>query len=134
MALAQQADAEMAAYRALQEEVTVLANQRQLYAQQQNENSMVKQELDLLDDNAKVFKLVGPVLLKQDTSEAKSNVSKRLEFIQKEMEKVEKKLAAKEEDAVKIRQNIASIQMQMQKNAAESAGAAGVQAQAALGR
>ncbi|CAK4082342.1 unnamed protein product [Aphanomyces euteiches] len=134
MALAQQADAEMAAYRALQEEVSVLANQRQLYAQQQNENSMVKQELDLLDDNAKVFKLVGPVLLKQDTSEAKSNVSKRLEFIQNEMEKVEKKLAAKEEEAVKIRQNIAAIQMQMQKNAAESAGAAAAQAQAQLGR
>ncbi|KAH9113354.1 hypothetical protein AeMF1_012440 [Aphanomyces euteiches] len=124
----------MAAYRALQEEVSVLANQRQLYAQQQNENSMVKQELDLLDDNAKVFKLVGPVLLKQDTSEAKSNVSKRLEFIQNEMEKVEKKLAAKEEEAVKIRQNIAAIQMQMQKNAAESAGAAAAQAQAQLGR
>ncbi|OQS06724.1 hypothetical protein THRCLA_20302 [Thraustotheca clavata] len=128
MALAQRADAEMAAYRALQEEVTVLANQRQVYAQQQNENSMVKQELDLLDDNAKVYKLVGPVLLKQDTSEAKSNVSKRLEFIQNEMEKVEKKLQAKEEEAVKIRQNIASIQMQMQKNAAESAEAAAAQA------
>ncbi|RHY95105.1 hypothetical protein DYB37_011252 [Aphanomyces astaci] len=132
MALAQQADAEMAAYRALQEEVTVLANQRQLYAQQQNENSMVKQELDLLADGSKVFKLIGPVLLKQDTSEAKTNVSKRLEFIQKEMEKVEKKLAAKEEEAVKIRQNIAAIQTQMQKNAAESAGSAAAQAQ--LGR
>ncbi|EQC34094.1 hypothetical protein SDRG_08303 [Saprolegnia diclina VS20] len=128
MALAQRADAEMAAYRALQEEVTVLANQRQLYAQQQNENSMVKQELDLLADNAKVFKLVGPVLLKQDTSEAKSNVAKRLEFIQNEMEKVEKKLQAKEDEAVKIRQNIAAIQMQMQKNAAEGAGAAAAQA------
>ncbi|ETW09853.1 hypothetical protein H310_00308 [Aphanomyces invadans] len=134
MALAQQADAEMAAYRTLQEEVSVLANQRQLFAQQQNENSMVKQELDLLADGAKVFKLVGPVLLKQDTAEAKSNVTKRLEFIQKEMEKVEKKLAAKEEEAVKIRQNIASIQMQMQKNAAESAGTAAAQAQAQLGR
>ncbi|OQS01623.1 hypothetical protein ACHHYP_00529 [Achlya hypogyna] len=128
MALAQRADAEMAAYRALQEEVTVLANQRQLYAQQQNENSMVKQELDLLDDGAKVYKLVGPVLLKQDTAEAKSNVSKRLEFIQNEMEKVEKKLQAKEEEAVKIRQNIASIQMQMQKSAAEGANAAAAQA------
>jgi prefoldin beta subunit len=106
-----------------------LASQRQQYAQQQNENNMVKQELDLLDESAKVYKLVGPVLLKQDTTEAKSNVSKRLEFIQKELEKAEKKLQGKEEEAVKIRQNIASIQMQMQKNAAKSAGAAAVAAQ-----
>ncbi len=106
-----------------------MASQRQQYAQQQNENNMVKQELDLLDESAKVYKLVGPVLLKQDTTEAKSNVSKRLEFIQKELEKAEKKLQGKEEEAVKIRQNIASIQMQMQKNAAKSAGAAAVAAQ-----
>lgn len=32
-----------------------------------------------------VWKQVGPVLLKQDQSEAKANVSKRLEFIAGEM-------------------------------------------------
>lgn len=33
----------------------------------------------------KVFKLVGPVLVKQDQAEAKSNVETRLEFIRSEM-------------------------------------------------
>jgi prefoldin beta subunit len=65
--------------------VQVLATQRQTYAQQANENDMVKKELDLLDDEAKVYKLVGPVLLKQDVDEAKTNVNKRLEFINKEL-------------------------------------------------
>lgn len=32
-----------------------------------------------------VYKLIGPVLVKQDQAEAKSNVEKRLEFIRGEM-------------------------------------------------
>jgi prefoldin beta subunit len=36
------------------------------------------QELNLLDSEAAVFKLVGPVLLKQDVSEAKDNVKTRI--------------------------------------------------------
>jgi len=87
-------------------EVQVLATQRQQYAQQANENNLVKlvrlgaacvgatarelnrivsQEMDLLDDDAKVFKLIGPVLLKQEVNEAKTNVKKRLEFINNEL-------------------------------------------------
>jgi prefoldin beta subunit len=38
-----------------------------------------------LTPNNVVFKLVGPVLVKQDQAEAKSNVDKRLEFIGAEM-------------------------------------------------
>jgi prefoldin beta subunit len=38
-----------------------------------------------LTPNNVVFKLVGPVLVKQDQVEAKSNVDKRLEFIGGEM-------------------------------------------------
>lgn len=43
------------------------------------------QELDLLEDDAPVFKLIGPVLMKQDLEEAKQNVAKRLELIEREM-------------------------------------------------
>lgn len=43
------------------------------------------QELDLLEDDAKVFKLIGPVLMKQDLEESKQNVAKRLELIEREM-------------------------------------------------
>ena len=39
------------------------------------------QELERLEDDANVYKLIGPVLIKQDLVEAKSNVEKRLEFI-----------------------------------------------------
>jgi|AntAceMinimDraft_5_1070358.scaffolds.fasta_scaffold140879_1 hypothetical protein len=46
---------------------------------------MVKEELERLDDDAPVFKLVGPVLMRQDLDEAKQNVDKRVEFIRTEM-------------------------------------------------
>lgn len=53
---------------------------------QHNENNMVLSELKLLDDtDAKVYKLVGPVLLNQDLDEAKSVVEKRLQYITDEM-------------------------------------------------
>jgi len=39
------------------------------------------QELKLLPEGANVYKMIGPALVRQDTLEAQSNVSKRLEFI-----------------------------------------------------
>ena len=42
------------------------------------------QELQLLEDGANVFKLVGPLMVKQELEEARGNVAKRLEFIAQE--------------------------------------------------
>jgi hypothetical protein len=39
---------------------------------------MVKQELDILDNKAVVYKLIGPVLVKQDLDDAKSTVKSRI--------------------------------------------------------
>ena len=43
------------------------------------------QEMELLDDSAIIYKMVGPVLVKQDPAEAKQTVTKRLDYITKEM-------------------------------------------------
>lgn len=45
----------------------------------------MQSEFAQLDDEAKIYKLVGPVLLKQDKTEATMAVNGRLEFIEKEM-------------------------------------------------
>ncbi|KAG3044795.1 hypothetical protein PC121_g21696 [Phytophthora cactorum] len=58
----------------------VPATLREMYVQQANENGMVKKKLKLLDH----YKLVGAVLIKQDWDEAKSNIIKRLKFIENE--------------------------------------------------
>ncbi|KAL0585560.1 hypothetical protein ABG067_004701 [Albugo candida] len=118
--MSKRVDAETAKYRVLQEELQVLVTQQQKYTQQANENSMVKQELDLVHDETKVYKMVGPVLLKQDLEEAKTNVKKRIEFINHELEKVQKKIEEKETEAIRVRKEIATIQMEMQKQAAEA--------------
>jgi prefoldin beta subunit len=72
---------------------------RTTFQQQLTENSMVKRELDLLTDESKVFKLVGPVLIKQDMAEATANVGKRIEYIAKETERLEATLKALESKA-----------------------------------
>ncbi len=58
---------------------------REIYVQQESENLLVKNELDLVEKDGKVFKLNGPMLERVDLSEAKSNVNKRLELMAKEM-------------------------------------------------
>ena len=43
------------------------------------------QELELLEEDSSVFKLIGPVLVKQELVEVKNNVTKRVEFIKNDM-------------------------------------------------
>jgi prefoldin beta subunit len=49
--------------------------------EKKSENEMVLAEFNLLSTDATIFKLVGPILAKQDPNEAKANVTKRIEFI-----------------------------------------------------
>ncbi|CAM9602074.1 unnamed protein product, partial [Laminaria digitata] len=102
-------------------ELQTLADSRSQFYQQANENGMVKQELDLLEDEAPVFKLVGPVLMKQDLEEAKQNVAKRLELIEREMAKVSKAIEEKQKTEASIGDEIMRIQGGMKERAAEEA-------------
>ena len=43
------------------------------------------QELDLINEENVVYKLIGPALIRQDLEEARQNVSKRVDYIQQEM-------------------------------------------------
>lgn len=62
-----------------------LIDGRQKLEAQQQENKGVQDEFATLDEDANIYKLVGPVLLKQDKNEAVMAVNGRLEFIEKEM-------------------------------------------------
>ena len=48
-------------------------------------NSHSTQQFSSLSDDTKVYRMIGPVLLKQDNSEAKSTVDSRLKYIEGEM-------------------------------------------------
>ena len=47
---------------------------KQSMTEKKSENEMVMAEFKMLDDDANVYKLVGPILAKQDLNEAKENV------------------------------------------------------------
>jgi len=58
-----------------------MVKQRALLESQLNENKCVLDELNLLGPDNKVFKLCGPILVKQELEDSRQNVGKRIEFI-----------------------------------------------------
>ncbi len=55
------------------------------YEHKKSENEMAKTELHLLEETDVVYKLVGPVLVKEDHDVAQLTIDKRLGFINGEM-------------------------------------------------
>ena len=68
------------------------------------------QELELLEEDARVFKLIGPVLVKQELLEVKTNVSKRIEYIKNDMSRLEKNLKKKQDEIDGVRAQISKLQ------------------------
>jgi len=88
-ATAQRLNAELsghvAALQEIRQKLQSLLSKRATLMSQQSENDMVRREFDLLKDDARVFKLNGPVLVKQDVSDAKVTVMNRLKFFAAEL-------------------------------------------------
>ncbi|XP_012235227.1 prefoldin subunit 6 [Linepithema humile] len=82
--------------RQMQKDYNKMLSQRQQLDGQLNENIMVKKEFELLKEDNDVFKLIGPVLVKQDLYEAKQNVDKRMDYITAELKRVDDMLATTE--------------------------------------
>ncbi|GAA5961425.1 hypothetical protein JCM8115_003445 [Rhodotorula mucilaginosa] len=105
-------------YTKLESDYARAVEARQLLDAQKTENEAVKKELASLTEQNKVYKLVGPVLMKQEQSEAKHNVDKRLEWINDEIKRAEAKLkdvgGKLEEKKVEIVNLQGQYQQQMQ--------------------
>lgn len=85
---------EVKALRAVQKQIQEVAGQRETLMTQKTENELVMKELELVKGERPVYKLVGPVLVKQDLDEAKDTITKRLEYIAKQMADREARLQA----------------------------------------
>jgi len=120
-AMATAVDTEVAKYRSIQEETQKLRMDQQTLLSQQNENEMVKQELELLDSGSIVHKEIGPVLMKIDLDDAKDVVEKRLEFISGELSKIETKLKNNDEKNNVLAEKIQKMQSDLQAAAADAA-------------
>ncbi|CAG0884085.1 unnamed protein product [Darwinula stevensoni] len=98
----------------LQKDSQKIIQSRQQLDAQLNENTLVLEELQKLESDANVFKLIGPVLVKQDTEEAKQNVQKRIEYIQGELKHCDTTLKDLNEKQESHKESIGKLQQQMQ--------------------
>lgn len=92
---------------------------RQKLEAQQQENKAVQKEFASLADDAGIYKLVGPVLLKQDKSEAVNAVDGRLDFINKEIARTETRIKELQEGSEKKRVELMQLQQKIQLAAQE---------------
>ncbi|KZM22636.1 Prefoldin subunit 6, variant 2 [Ascochyta rabiei] len=97
-------------YQGLQTELGTAVDARQKLESQQQENTTVKKEFDILDDDANIYKQIGPVLLKQDKTEALMSVNGRLEFIEKEIRRFETQIKGIQDKSEKVKIEIIQIQ------------------------
>ncbi|KAL6117989.1 prefoldin subunit 6 [Pungitius pungitius] len=114
-ALQKKLKAEVDKFTLMQKDVSKSMSARQKLETQLAENNIVKEELDLLDTTNTVYKLIGPVLVKQDLEEAKATVTKRLEYINGEIQRYETLLKDLEKKSDQHRELLSSLQQEYQK-------------------
>merc|ERR1711920_1166751 len=107
---------ELEKFKALQEGLQKSYEGRMGLIAQQQETGLVKEEFENLEDGAVVYKLVGPVMVKQNVDDAKQNVEKRLEYINGELERSnkiietqEKEMNAKQQQLIKMQQDAQQV-------------------------
>ncbi|KAJ3416515.1 hypothetical protein HDV05_001252 [Chytridiales sp. JEL 0842] len=101
---------EVEEFQALQKEYSRAVQARSTLESQLKENEMVKKEFDNLQDDVNVFKLIGPVLVKQERAEAKTNVSKRIDYISGEIKRLEGQIKSFEEKQEVKKMEIVKLQ------------------------
>ncbi|PYH98291.1 putative prefoldin subunit 6 [Aspergillus ellipticus CBS 707.79] len=101
-------------FQTLQTELDGLVEARQKLESQQQENIGVQKEFDSLSDDSNIYKLIGPVLLKQDKKEAIMAVNGRLEFIEKEIKRIEGQIEENQNKSDEKRSQIVQFQTQVQ--------------------
>ncbi|KAK6453928.1 Prefoldin [Scheffersomyces xylosifermentans] len=90
----------------------LISTRSQLETQYQ-ENKIVLNEFDSLNDESKIYKLTGPILVPQEFAEAKLNVTKRIEFIEDEIKRAETKISEEEKKIEGTREKLLAIRASM---------------------
>uniref|UniRef100_A0A8C6WJ88 Prefoldin subunit 6 n=1 Tax=Neogobius melanostomus TaxID=47308 RepID=A0A8C6WJ88_9GOBI len=107
--------AEVEKYAQSQKDVSKTMSARQKLETQLTENNIVKEELDMMGSTNTVYKLIGPVLVKQELDEAKATVGKRLEYINGEVQRYDALIKDMEKKSEQHREVLASLQQEFQK-------------------
>ena len=113
-AMAAEIDAEVENFKVIQAQLQNVRNDLQTVLGQLTENEMVQKELELVDSSSNVYKMVGPVLIKNSLEDAKDTVSKRLEFITAERDRLEAKSKELETKGGEIANKVQQLQAALQ--------------------
>ncbi|XP_075239631.1 prefoldin subunit 6-like [Convolutriloba macropyga] len=98
-----------------QKEMQKLLENRQKLDAQINDNKLVKEVLDELEPENKVYKMIGPVLVLQDLEESQLNVNKRLDYMNGEIKRHDQRIKSIQEDQEKHKDRIVKLQEDLQK-------------------
>jgi len=82
---------------------------------QLHENEMVRDELKFCKDGARVYKLIGDILVPQTLDDAKSNVVRRIEYIQNETKRNNDLIGDNKTELAKLRENVSALEQQIQR-------------------
>lgn len=113
-ALQERLQAASTAYQTAQDDLSNAAEIRQRLDAQLSENEQVQKEFASLGPNNQIYKLVGPILVKQDQGEANANVEKRIEFIHGEIKRVETQLSDLSKKSEEKKSEIVQLQAVLQ--------------------
>ncbi|KAM3507692.1 hypothetical protein MY10362_001633 [Beauveria mimosiformis] len=107
-------------YQKLQQDLQSSVDSRQKLDGQRQENLSVQKEFETLAEDETIYKLSGPVLLKQEKFEAENTVKGRLDFIGNEMSRIETQIRETQSKIEKKRTEIIQVQTAAQQAAGNS--------------
>lgn len=103
----------------VQQKLQEVVEVRQKLDSQLHENESVRTEFETLNAEDSIYKLIGPVLVKQDSLEAKQNVSRRIDLLKDETNRVEDEIKKLQGQTEVIKNDI--IRLQQDSHAQEEA-------------
>ncbi|KAK4873390.1 hypothetical protein RN001_015419 [Aquatica leii] len=106
---------EVISLKGTQKEYQKAISTRQQLDAQLNENKVVKEELNLLSDDRKVYKAIGPALIKMEIIEAKQNVAKRIDYINNEVKRFDDMILNLEKKQDSHREALQKLQQEKMK-------------------
>jgi len=96
-----------------------LVEARRQLGGQKNENDLVKEELNKIEADAVVYKLIGPVLVPQDQSDAKTIISNRLDYINGEIKRTDSAIAESDRQENELTRKAQDLYRKMQEKQAQ---------------
>ena len=114
-------DEKMEIFRKKEQDYQNLTSKKAASLSQFNENSLVKSELEMLGDDENVFKLVGPILIPIELDDAKDNITKRMEFIESDIKRIEEQIDGSSKELAELRDDIGKAQQELRANATQAA-------------